>query len=106
MQPDLLYFGGLIRSVKVARMAAAAGLDCTPHMSGGDLGYLYVAHFASCVPNAGAHQEYKGEDDTLPVHCETSSLKSENGLLKVPSGSGLGIRFDPGFISKAALVNS
>src|SRR5262249_23849775 len=51
IQPDLLYFGGLTRSVKVARMAAAAGLECTPHMSGGGLGYLYIAHFASCVQN-------------------------------------------------------
>ena len=32
IQPDLLYFGGLIRSIKVARMADAAGLEGTPHM--------------------------------------------------------------------------
>lgn len=105
IQPDLLYFGGLIRSVKVARMAAAAGMICTPHMSGGDLGYLYVAHFASCVPNAGAHQEYKGEDATLPVQCETSSLRSENGIMRVPTGPGLGITIDPAFVGKAAVVS-
>jgi L-alanine-DL-glutamate epimerase-like enolase superfamily enzyme len=104
VQPDLLYFGGLIRSIKVARMAAAAGLDCTPHMSGGDLGHLYVAHFASCVPNAGPHQEYKGDDNTLPVACETSSLKSENGILKVPTGPGLGVTVDPEFLRKASVV--
>lgn len=106
VQPDLLYFGGLIRSIKVARMAAAAGLDCTPHMSGGDLGHLYVAHFASCVPNAGPHQEYKGDDNTLPVACETSSLKSENGILKVPTGPGLGVAIDPEFLRKASVVTA
>jgi L-alanine-DL-glutamate epimerase-like enolase superfamily enzyme len=105
MQPDLMYFGGIIRSIQVARMAAAAGLDCTPHMSGGDLGYLYVAHFASCVPNAGPHQEYKGEDETLPVTSESSSLKSEKGVLKVPSGPGLGIVIDPEFVSKAKAIS-
>lgn len=104
IQPDLLYFGGLIRSIKVARMAAIAGKDCTPHMSGGGLGYLYIAHFASCVPNCGAHQEYKGEEDTLPVSSETSSLKSENGLLKVPTGPGLGVTIDPDFVKKASPV--
>ncbi|HYE73904.1 MAG TPA: mandelate racemase/muconate lactonizing enzyme family protein [Blastocatellia bacterium] len=104
VQPDLLYFGGLIRSIKVARMAAIAGKDCTPHMSGGGLGYLYIAHFASCVPNCGAHQEYKGEEDTLPVSSETSSLKSEKGILKVPTGPGLGITIDPDFIKKATPV--
>jgi L-alanine-DL-glutamate epimerase-like enolase superfamily enzyme len=104
IQPDLLYFGGMIRSMKVARMAAAAGLECTPHMSGGGLGYLYIAHFASCVPNAGPHQEYKGEDDTLPVVCSTSSLKSEKGMLTVPSGPGLGVTLEPAFLAAAKPV--
>jgi L-alanine-DL-glutamate epimerase-like enolase superfamily enzyme len=106
VQPDLLYFGGLIRSMKVARMAAAAGLDCTPHMSGGGLGFLYIAHFASCVPNVGAHQEYKGDDDTLPVSSATSSLRSEGGNLKVPSGPGLGVELDPDFLKKASVVTA
>lgn len=106
VQPDLLYFGGMIRSIKVARMAAAAGIDCTPHMSGGGLGFLYIAHFASCVPNIGAHQEYKGEDDTLPVSSPTSPLKSINGKLKVPTGPGLGVDLDPDFLKKAVLVTA
>jgi L-alanine-DL-glutamate epimerase-like enolase superfamily enzyme len=106
IQPDLLYFGGLIRSMKVARMAEAAGLECTPHMSGGGLGFLYIAHFASCVPNAGPHQEYKGEGDTLPVSSDTSSLKSENGMLTVPTGPGLGVVIDPALLAKATTVKA
>src|SRR5262245_34008148 len=106
VQPDLLYFGGLTRSVKVARMAAAAGMDCTAHMSDGGLGYLYIAHFASCTPNCGPHQEYKGDGDTTPVTCDTSSLKSENGVMKIPSGPGLGIKFDPEFVNKAVVVSA
>lgn len=106
IQPDLLYSGGLIRGIRVARMAQAAGLECTPHMSGGGLGYLYVAHFASCIPNAGAHQEYKGEDDNLPVSSKTSSLKSEKGMLTVPTGPGLGVELDPAFLAKAVVVKS
>ncbi|HEX4949353.1 MAG TPA: enolase C-terminal domain-like protein [Blastocatellia bacterium] len=106
IQPDLMYFGGFIRSLKVARMAAVAGKDCTLHMSGGGLGYLYVAHFASVVKNCGPHQEYKGEDDVLPVSCDSSSLKSEKGMLKVPTGPGLGITIDPDFVAKAQLVRA
>ena len=100
VQPDLFYFGGFIRSIRVARMAAAAGIPCTPHMSDGGLGYLYVAHFASCVPNAGPFQEYKGRDDSLPVSSDTSSLNTVKGMLKVPSGPGLGVTIDPAFIEK------
>ncbi len=106
IQPDLLYFGGLTRSIKVARMANLAGLECTAHMSGGGLGFLYVAHFASCIDNPGPHQEYKGEDDTLPVSSSTSSLKSEMGMLKVPTGPGLGVTFDPAFLRAAKPVTA
>lgn len=104
VQPDLLYFGGLIRSVKVARMAQAAGIDCTPHMSGNGLGYLYVLHFASFVPNCGPHQEFKGDDDKVPFVCATSSLKAVNGKMTVPTGPGLGIEIDSDFISSALEV--
>ncbi len=104
VQPDLLYFGGLCRSVKVARMAEAAGMECTAHMSGGDLGYLYVAHFASVVPNAGPHQEFKDQDETLPISCDTSSLKCVNGILSVPTGPGVGVTIDPAFIKAAKVV--
>lgn len=106
IQPDLLYGGGLMRAVKVAKMANAAGLPCTPHMSGGGLGYLYVAHFASCVEDPGPHQEYKGEEDTLPVDCATSSLRSENGMLTVPSGPGLGVEVDPSIWRRATPVTA
>lgn len=51
VQPDLHYFGGFIRCLRVARMAAAAGMSCTVHMSGSGLGHLDVAHFASCGPD-------------------------------------------------------
>lgn len=105
IQPDLLYGGGLMRAVKVARMANAARLPCTPHISGGGLGYLYVAHFASCVEDPGPHQEYKGSDDTLPVECPTSTLKSENGLLTVPSGPGLGVTVEGAVWKRAAVVS-
>jgi len=104
VQPDLLYFGGMIRSVRVARMAEAAGIPCTPHMSGGGLGHIYVAHFASCVPNAGPHQEYKGFDKSLPVASDTSALASRNGVITVPSGPGIGVTIDPDFVKRASVV--
>ena len=31
VQPDIMYLGGMTRTLEVARMAAAAGLPCTPH---------------------------------------------------------------------------
>ncbi len=98
VQPDAYYFGGLLRSTKVARMAALFGKPCTPHLTDG-FGYIYMMHFVSTLPNAGEHIEFKGYAD-IPAHCDTSSLKLENGKVKVPTGPGTGVEIDPGFIRK------
>lgn len=103
IQPDLHYFGGFIRCTKVARMAAAAGLPLVPHMSGGSLGYLEVVHFASFTPNIGPYMEFKGNAD-LPLECSTSSLKSESGVVRCPTGPGFGVIIDPEFVKKARAV--
>ena len=103
VQADLYYFGGFIRSMKVARMAAALGKVHTPHISDG-LGYLYMIHFVSAIPNAGPYHEFKGLSEDVPFECKTSSLKTEDGVVTVPTGPGLGIEFDPGFVRKHAVV--
>ncbi len=103
IQPDLHYYGGFIRSLRVARMANELGLLCTPHMSGSGLGYLDAAHFASIIPNPVPFTEFKGNTD-IPVSSETSSLKVENGVVRVPSGPGLGVTIDPAFVRDAVRV--
>jgi L-alanine-DL-glutamate epimerase-like enolase superfamily enzyme len=100
VQPDSYYFGGLIRSVKVGRMAAAFGKSIVPHMSGGGLGFLYNSHLVSVLPNAGAHHEFKGLKTVVPFECKTSPLKVAGGKIKVPTGPGLGVEIDPAFIKK------
>jgi L-alanine-DL-glutamate epimerase-like enolase superfamily enzyme len=103
VQADLYYFGGFIRSMKVARMAAAVGKVHTPHISGG-LGYLYMIHFVSAIPNAGPYHEFKGLSQTVPFECKTSDLGTSAGVVVVPTGPGSGIEIDPGFIRKHTLV--
>ena len=100
VQPDSYYFGGLIRCVKVGRMAAALGKTIVPHMSGGGLGFLYNSHLVSVLPNAGAHHEFKGLSTQVPFACNTSPLKVVGGKMKVPTGPGLGVEIDPEFIRK------
>ncbi len=106
VQPDSYYFGGLVRSVKVGRMAAAFGRSIVPHMSGGGLGFLYNCHLVSVLPNAGAHHEFKGLETHVPYECKTSPLKVVGGRIKVPTGPGLGVEIDPGFIAKHKPVSA
>jgi L-alanine-DL-glutamate epimerase-like enolase superfamily enzyme len=103
VQPDNYYFGGLIRSMKVARMAHAFGKTIVPHMSGGGLGYLYNIQFISAVPNAGEHHEFKSLRTNVRFECKTSPLKVINGRIKVPTGPGFGVEIDPEWVKKHQL---
>jgi L-alanine-DL-glutamate epimerase-like enolase superfamily enzyme len=104
VQPDMFYFGGMIRSMKVARMAEVCAKRCTPHISESGLGYLYMMHFVSAIPNAGPYHEFKGFNNDMPFVCKTSSLSSNDGVVTVPTGPGLGIEIDPGYIAKHQIV--
>jgi L-alanine-DL-glutamate epimerase-like enolase superfamily enzyme len=105
VQPDLHYYGGFVRAMRVARMADAAGLACTPHMSGSGLGYIDMLHFVSCLPNPAPFHEFKGDAD-IPVRSASSSLKCENGTIRIPSGPGFGIEIDSAYVREAKPVTT
>ena len=100
VQPDLQYYGGLIRSMRVARMADLAGMPTTVHISGG-FGFLYMLHFASFTPEIGLYQEYKLNIERYRGLVRTGPLRSGNGSLRVPEGPGVGIR-DPAAVLRGA----
>ena len=108
LQPDLFYFGGMIRTMKVARMVEAAGLQVTPHISGGGLGYAYMLQMVSVCPAAAEYHEFKmfGTRDAngtpIPVESKAERPESVDGVIKVPSGSGLGVNIDPDYIKTHA----
>jgi len=104
VQPDFYYFGGMIRSRKVALMANALGKKCTPHMTGGGLGFLYMIHFVSALPNALPYHEFKGLKTDVIFESKTSPLVVEDGMIKVPTGPGSGVDIDPDFIKKHQVV--
>jgi ABC-type sugar transport system ATPase subunit len=74
-----------------------------PAEDGGGLGYLDVIHYASFTPNIGPYMEFKG-NTKLPVSCDTSSLKCEDGLVRCPTGVGFGVEFDRAFIAGAEVL--
>ena len=104
-QPDIIYYGGLIRSLRVAQMAAAKGLDATPHISGGGLGFLYMGIYAACCPNPGAYQEYKGLTKGLPWESTGDKIEVKNGAMTAPNGHGIGVNIDPDYLAKAEKIS-
>lgn len=73
-------------------------------MSGGDLGFLYMMHLVSALPNAMHYHEFKGLKTNVLFECKSSPLKSVNGIVKVPTGPGSGVDIDPEFVRKHKAV--
>jgi L-alanine-DL-glutamate epimerase-like enolase superfamily enzyme len=63
VQPDVMYMGGLSRTMDVAHMAAAAGLPCTPHAANLSLVTICTMHLLAAIPNAGKYLELSIEGD-------------------------------------------
>ena len=104
VQPDLFYYGGMIRTMTVARMAEAAGLQITPHISGGGLGYVYMLQMVSVCPAAADYHEFKifqtrdANGTPVPVESKAGPFAGIDRVIKVPIGSGLGVNIDPDYI--------
>jgi L-alanine-DL-glutamate epimerase-like enolase superfamily enzyme len=90
VQPDIQYYGGLIRSIRVARMADLAKMSTTVHISGG-FGFVYMLHFASCVQDIGRYQEYKLGTEKYGSWFDPP-IRVSNGKMTVPTGAGVGIK--------------
>jgi len=102
VQPDLHYYGGLIRSVRVARMAALAKMPTTVHISGG-FGFVYMLHFASAVPDPGRYQEYKLGTERYGNWFDPP-IQVNLGKMTVPTGPGVGIKDLAGLLRGASEV--
>ena len=104
VQPDTFYFGGMIRSIKVARMAEAAGMTISHHLSSGGLGYFYMLHTVSAAPAADRFHEFKmfttrdANGTPIPWESKSGPIRCVDGKVNVPTGPGLGIRIDPDYV--------
>ena len=99
VQPDLFYYGGMIRSVRVARMAQLGKMPTTVHISGG-FGFVYMLHFASCVPDIGRYQEYKLGTEKYGSWFDPP-IQVKDGKMTVPRGPGVGIKDVAGLLNGA-----
>jgi L-alanine-DL-glutamate epimerase-like enolase superfamily enzyme len=111
VQPDLFYFGGMIRTMKVARMAQVAGLKITPHISGGGLGFVYMLQMVSVCPAVEKYHEFKmfetpdANGTIIPMESKKEKFESIDGVIKVPSGSGMGVIIDPDYINTHKVIS-
>jgi L-alanine-DL-glutamate epimerase-like enolase superfamily enzyme len=101
VQPDVCYVGGLTRALRVAAMAAEAGLMCVPHSANLSLVSVFAAHLMAAIPNAAPHMEFSIEDKQPARPLYEPFLEVRDGLVTVPPGPGWGVRISSQWISAA-----
>jgi L-alanine-DL-glutamate epimerase-like enolase superfamily enzyme len=95
VQPDMMYNGGIIRAMRVARVADEAGICVTPHSPKHNPELATLIHFASVVHNTGPFMEFPAREVRYDDWYEPKFTIQEGGFIKVPAGPGLGIDYDP-----------
>lgn len=106
VQPDICYVGGLVRALRVARMAAAAGLQCVPHAANRAMVTLFTLHMQAAIPNAGPFVEYSIEDTPWTDGLFEPALEVKDGHVAVPSEPGWGVRVSPAWLEGASVQRS
>ena len=110
IQPDVCYMGGMVRTLKVAAMGAAAGLPCTPHSANLSMVTMFTMHLLGAIPNPGKYLEFSIEGFDYYPWQEGLFLgdpyRVEGGQVTIPDAPGWGLEVDPAWLSRAAYQKS
>jgi L-alanine-DL-glutamate epimerase-like enolase superfamily enzyme len=110
VQPDVMYMGGIARTLQVVQRAAAAGLPCTPHSANLSLVTLCTMHLLGAIPNPGKYLELSIEGpDYYPWQqglFRTDPYAVTDGHVSIPSEPGWGVEINPEWLQAAAYRRS
>lgn len=105
LQPDVMYMGGITRTLEVARMGAAAGLPITPHAANLSLVTMCTMHLLKALPNAGRYLELSIEGPDYYPWQEGLFLgdpyRVEDGHVTVLDAPGWGVEINPDWLARA-----
>jgi L-alanine-DL-glutamate epimerase-like enolase superfamily enzyme len=106
VQPDVMYLGGMARTLRVARMAEAAGLPVTPHCANLSMVTLFTMHLLRAVPNAGKYLEFSIEGpEYYPWQYDLfteSPYRIEDGHAILSDAPGWGVEIAPEWLARSA----
>jgi L-alanine-DL-glutamate epimerase-like enolase superfamily enzyme len=105
VQPDVMYMGGIARTLRVVHMAAAAGLPCTPHSANLSLVTICTMHLLGAISNAGKYLEFSIEGlDYYPWQDGLflgNPFAVEGGSVRIPEEPGWGVEINPDWLKRA-----
>jgi L-alanine-DL-glutamate epimerase-like enolase superfamily enzyme len=104
VQPDVCYVGGFTRALRVASLAAAAGLPCTPHSANHSLVLVFALHLLAAIENPGPYVEFSIEPDSdYPWQVGMYEPRPEaiDGAVRIPEGPGWGVEISPAWLARS-----
>ena len=110
VQPDVMYMGGIHRTLEVVRMAAAAQLPVTPHSANLSLVTMCTMHLLGAIPNAGKYLEFSIEGaDYYPWQQDLflgDPYAIKDGCVTIPAEPGWGVQINPRWLESATYQES
>jgi L-alanine-DL-glutamate epimerase-like enolase superfamily enzyme len=109
VQPDVCYLGGLTRTLRVAEMAADAGLPVVPHSANLSLVTVFSLHLMAALSNAGPYVELSIEPDSYyPWQRGVYDPEpvTADGCVAVPDGPGWGVVVRPDWLARATRIST
>ncbi|MGH6720218.1 MAG: mandelate racemase/muconate lactonizing enzyme family protein [Alphaproteobacteria bacterium] len=105
-QPDILYLGGIARTLRVCRLAQAAGMAVTPHAANWGLVTLFTMHLVRAIPNPGKYLEFSIEGpDYYPWQYglyRHDPYRVADGQVTVNGEPGWGIEIAPEWLARSS----
>lgn len=105
LQPDVMYLGGISRTLQVCEMGRKAGLPVTPHAANLSLVTMCTMHLLKAIPNPGKYLEFSIEGpDYYPWQHGLflgDPYRIEDGHAMISDAPGWGVEIDPDFLDKA-----
>ena len=105
VQPDILYLGGISRTLRVVEKAQKSKLPVTPHCANLSLVTLFTMHLLRAIPNAGKYLEFSIEGaDYYPwqegifTQCPYGI---EDGHARVTDAPGWGVEINPEWLAQS-----
>ena len=104
IQPDILYVGGITRTMRAAQLGASGGKKCVPHSANVAMVTVFTLHMMGAIPNAGPFFEFSIESGGVVEEARSlyhPVLEAKDGAVQIPEGPGWGVE-----ISKEWLANT
>ncbi len=101
-QPDVMYLGGLTRTLQVAKIIDDGGYICTPHAANLSLVTICTMHLLKAIPNAGPYLELSIEgEDYYPWQQKLfldDPFEVNNGCVDITDKPGWGVEINPSWL--------